>query len=416
MRSETKILMLEDVPEEAELLERELHKAGLAFVARRVQTKSAFIDALRQFEPDVILADSKLPAFDGRSALQIVRQKDPLLPVIMVTGALGDEAAVEFLIAGAIDYVLKDRLARLPPAVQRALREAATSRHRQEAEQRVRRLTRVLQMLSGINTAVVRIREKPALLEEACRIAYQVGSYAYSFVALMDPGQCAARPVAWAGIGADSRTAVRFRVASSAADDSSVTGRVLRTGNVIAFDDAKDYRGPMSDDERIPSAKTFCLASLPLLVDNTAVGAFTVASTEPGTIGGEEINLLQEMVANLSFALQYLHKDSALRYLSYFDPITDLANRTLFCERLARLIGAPPNPAARLVVAAFNVQCLSLVNDSSGRYTGDLLLQCVADLLRRRFDGSEPVAHLGGGAFAVVIPEDTPGPPPEDQI
>ncbi|HLZ97459.1 MAG TPA: response regulator, partial [Steroidobacteraceae bacterium] len=406
MRSETKILMLEDVPEEAELLERELHKAGLAFVARRVQTRSAFIDALRQFEPDVILADSKLPAFDGRSALQIVRQKDPLLPVIMVTGALGDEAAVEFLIAGAIDYVLKDRLARLPPAVQRALREAATSRHRQEAEQRVRRLTRVLQMLSGINTAVVRIREKPALLEEACRIAYQVGSYAYSFVALMDPGQCAARPVAWAGIGADSRTAVRFRVASSAADDSSVTGRVLRTGNVIAFDDAKDYRGPMSDDERIPSAKTFCLASLPLLVDNTAVGAFTVASTEPGTIGGEEINLLQEMVANLSFALQYLHKDSALRYLSYFDPITDLANRTLFCERLARLIGAPPNPAARLVVAAFNVQCLSLVNDSSGRYTGDLLLQCVADLLRRRFDGSEPVAHLGGGAFAVVIPED----------
>src|SRR5690242_2349742 len=114
--------MLEDVPEEAELLQRELQKAGLAFVARRVQTKSAFQQSLDEFKPDLVLADSKLPGFDGRSALQMVRQRDPLLPVIMVTGALGDEAAVELLMAGASDYVLKDRLARLAPAIQRALR------------------------------------------------------------------------------------------------------------------------------------------------------------------------------------------------------------------------------------------------------------------------------------------------------
>src|SRR6202035_3908853 len=110
----------------------------------------------------------------------MVRQKDPLIPVIMVTGALGDEAAVELLIAGASDYVLKDRLARLAPAVRRAVRETAMSRERQESEQRIRRLTRVLQMLSGINTAVVRIREQRDLLGEACRIAHQVGHYAYS--------------------------------------------------------------------------------------------------------------------------------------------------------------------------------------------------------------------------------------------
>ena len=95
MDRELKILMLEDVPEEAELVQRELQKAGLAFVVRRVQTKAAFAESLDEFAPDLVLADSKLPAFDGRLALQMVRQKDPLLPVIMVTGALGDEAAVE---------------------------------------------------------------------------------------------------------------------------------------------------------------------------------------------------------------------------------------------------------------------------------------------------------------------------------
>jgi diguanylate cyclase (GGDEF)-like protein len=416
MSGELKILMLEDVPEEAEVLQRELHKSGLEFVARRVQTRLAFGEALEQFAPDLVLADSRLPAFDGRTALQMVRQKDPLLPVIMVTGALGDEAAVEFLIAGASDYVLKDRLARLAPAVQRALREAAMSRERQEAEQRIRRLTRVLQMLSGINTAVVRIREQPALLEEACRIAYQVGHYAYSFVALIDPGRGVARPVAWTGKGAESRNGVTFRVGNSPDEDGSVTGRVLRTGDVIAFDNAGDYAGPISDVERIENVTNYCLASFPLLVDNTPVGAFTVASTQQGMLGDEELDLLQEMVANLSFALQYLHKDSALRYLSYFDPLTDLANRTLFCERVARLIAPPPSLSAETVVAAFNVPCLSLINDSFGHHIGDLLLQCVADRLRQRFDGNERVAHLGGGAFAVVFPNDAPPPAPQDQI
>jgi diguanylate cyclase (GGDEF)-like protein len=416
MTGELKILMLEDVPEEAEVLQRELHKSGLEFVARRVQTRQAFGEALEHFGPDLVLADSRLPAFDGRTALQMVRRKDPLMPVIMVTGALGDEAAVEFLIAGASDYVLKDRLARLAPAVQRALRDAAMSRERQEAEQRIRRLTRVLQMLSGINTAVVRIREQPALLEEACRIAYQVGHYAYAFVALIDPGKGIARPVAWTGRGAEGRGGVTFRVGNGPDADCSVTGRVLRTGDLIAFDNAKDYAGPILDVERIETVTNYCLASFPLLVDNTPVGAFTVASTQQRMLGDEELDLLQEMVANLSFALQYLHKDSALRYLSYFDPLTDLANRTLFCERVARLISPPPSLAAETVVVAFNVQCLSLINDSFGHHIGDLFLQCVADRLRQRFDGSERVAHLGGDAFAVVFPHDSAPPAPHDQI
>ena len=398
------ILMLEDIPEEAELLERELRKSGLVFTATRVQTRAAFCEALDELAPDLVLADSKLPAFDGRSALQIVRRRDPHLPVIMVTGALGDEAAVELLIAGASDYVLKDRLARLAPAVQRALAEAAGSRARQEAEEKIGRLTRVLQMLSGINTAVVRISDQTKLLEEACRIAHDVGKYAFAFVALIESGTRIARPVAWAGSGPELPHDVSFRVGESPDADGAVTARVLRTGAMIAIDDVRAYRGPLADAERIDWVETHCLASLPLLVDTTPVGAFTVAAFSQQIIGTEELELLQEMVANLSFALQYLHKESTLRYLSYFDPLTDLANRTLFCERLARQLGKASSEH-ETVVAAFNVQCLSLLNDSFGRYTGDLFLQCVADRLKQNFDGSEQLAHLGGGAFAVIFPD-----------
>jgi signal transduction histidine kinase len=139
-----KILMLEDVPEEAEVLERELRRAGLMFVARRVQTKADFTAALDEFGPDLILADAKLPAFDGRSALQMVGQRTPRIPVIMVTGALGDEAAVECLLAGASDYVLKDRPARLGPAVVRALQDEKDRRSREAAESERKRLERAL--------------------------------------------------------------------------------------------------------------------------------------------------------------------------------------------------------------------------------------------------------------------------------
>jgi signal transduction histidine kinase len=132
-RPELKILMLEDVPEEAEIAERELRRAGLEFVSRRVQTKADFACELEEFEPDIILADAKLPGFDGRSALQMVRNRTPRIPVIMVTGALGDEAAVECLLAGASDYVLKDRPARLGPAVVRALQDEKDRRAREAA-------------------------------------------------------------------------------------------------------------------------------------------------------------------------------------------------------------------------------------------------------------------------------------------
>ena len=126
-----RILLLEDVPADAALIQRELTKAGLVFVSQRVDTRSGFEEALRTFAPDVILSDHGLPGFDGAAALQLVKERFSALPVILVTGSLNEETAVEFMKAGAADYVLKDHLTRLPQAIKRALRE---SRLREERE------------------------------------------------------------------------------------------------------------------------------------------------------------------------------------------------------------------------------------------------------------------------------------------
>lgn len=121
------VLILEDVPADAELELWALRKSGLIVTAKIVADKASFIAALEEFKPDILLTDFKLPDFDGLSAIKLAHEKFPNLPIVVVTGALGDESAVELIKAGAVDYILKDRLARLPGAVQKALFEAEKS-------------------------------------------------------------------------------------------------------------------------------------------------------------------------------------------------------------------------------------------------------------------------------------------------
>ncbi|MDP1848318.1 MAG: response regulator, partial [Solirubrobacteraceae bacterium] len=132
--SELNILLLEDSPSDAELLERTLRREGLVFTVLRVDTEPAFKQALEDFKPDIVLADYNLPSYNGRAALGYVQQAHPGIPVIMVTGAIGEEMAVELLTAGARDYILKDRLARLPAAVRRVLSAEQGIRARKAAE------------------------------------------------------------------------------------------------------------------------------------------------------------------------------------------------------------------------------------------------------------------------------------------
>jgi PAS domain S-box-containing protein len=138
MSQTLRVLMLEDTPTDAELEERELRRAGIGYIAKRVQTRDDFIHAIEEFRPDLILSDYNLPDFNGMAALEFVRQNHPDIPVIMVTGALTDVEAVSLIHAGAKDYVLKDRLARLGAAVQRVLSMEQGIRARKQAEKSLR--------------------------------------------------------------------------------------------------------------------------------------------------------------------------------------------------------------------------------------------------------------------------------------
>jgi len=135
MKKETLyLLMLEDNPDDAELAVKALARDEFTIEWNRVDTEESFRKALAE-KPDLILADYSLPTFDGMSALKIKEETAPEIPLILISGTIGEDVAVECLKAGATDYVLKDRLSRLGQVVKRALEEAETYKKRIRAEE-----------------------------------------------------------------------------------------------------------------------------------------------------------------------------------------------------------------------------------------------------------------------------------------
>ena len=158
--------MLEDDASDAELTRFALRKGALNFSMARVETRDEYIRELDEHPPELILSDYSLPGFNGHDALAIAQEKCPETPFIFVTGTMGEEVAIETLKSGATDYVLKTRLSRLMPAVNRALIEAqARVQHRRAQEQ----LRESHEQLRALSVYLQSVRE-----EERTRIAREV--------------------------------------------------------------------------------------------------------------------------------------------------------------------------------------------------------------------------------------------------
>ena len=517
------ILAVEDVAADLMLAEYELRRAGLRWTVDRVETEREFRRGLES-DPDLILCDFKLPQFDGLAALRIAHALAPEVPFIFVTGALGEERAIEALKSGATNYVLKSNLARLGPAVVRALKESQDRRIARQAErrfrdlvqasqdwiweldvdglyifssagaeeilgltpeqirgahysahlhdddralveaalrslgakerrlssltarfrhcdgsyrwlerhalaliddrglvtgyrgtdrdvtirklqaQRIERLNRIHMMLSAINSAVLRIRDRPELLQEVCRIAATQGGYPAAAVLLTDAGTATARIVALAGARADSFREFSATARANAATYSSLTEEALTTGHAVICNDLADLTRNVYGREALLKFGLRAFSVWPLSVDGTVIGALDLGSADAGAFDEEETALLQQVAGSLSFALQYMEKEGVAEYLKYFDPMTGLARRALFCERVARALNsAPAQDVAELQTLVLDVERLGAINDRYGRHIGDRVMQLVAERLKSMIEDPTHLAYLGNGCFSLVM-------------
>ena len=516
-----RLLFIEDVPNDVELAVRQFARSGITVEWRRVDSEVDLRYQLAVFAPQIVISDFSMPQLDGSKALARVHEHDPALPFLYFSGTIGEERAIEALHRGAMDYILKDHIARLVPAVERALREAdllrekrrvvqqlhdivetsqdwiweldadrriiftslaveaimghgadtvkgselldyvvsdsrdsisrklgaleteersirflmpclAKDGHRRWLEtnalalvdangqtigirgasrdvtereaqrQHLARIRRVLRMVSGINGALVRIRERDRLLQEACRIAVSVGGYMAAAVSLLERAQ-SLQIIATAGTFAlPTGTVAPLTVSESNYLHSTAHAILTKTPTVVSG--GTERAEPWDAWTSAPYLPMGTVIAIPLLVDQTVVGAITLCSASNHARDPREMHLLGEVAANVSFALQYFDRQTTVHYLSYFDQLTGLAMRTLFCERLDQQLGSRLGVEARPALIVFDLERLGLINDSAGRHAGDGLLQRVADRLRRRVDDSHCLAHLGAGVFALWLP------------
>ena len=141
MANELRILILEDEAAAADLLEWELRRSKIPFTARRAASKEDYVRGLEEFAPDIILSDYTLPNFDGMQALSLARARVPHVPVVIVTGSINEETAVECMKAGAADYVLKEHLGRMGPAIHGALEKKQAEARLWQSEELLRLIT-----------------------------------------------------------------------------------------------------------------------------------------------------------------------------------------------------------------------------------------------------------------------------------
>ena len=152
MSDNLNILILEDNQSDADLLHRELNKSGLSFTSEIVQTREDFENALQRFNPDIILSDYSLPAFDAVTAFHITQKASPHTPFIIVSGIIGEENAVELIKKGVTDYAPKDKLFTLPTKINRALKD---TQERKEKEIIVEKLKMQTAELLTVNKELV---------------------------------------------------------------------------------------------------------------------------------------------------------------------------------------------------------------------------------------------------------------------
>ncbi|MGQ0836332.1 MAG: EAL domain-containing protein [Gammaproteobacteria bacterium] len=275
---------------------------------------------------------------------------------------------------------------------------------RRQHEERIARLTRMLQMQSGVNAAIVRTRDHGELLREACRLAMEVCRYDTVLVVLRDRARGVGKPIYWAGLGLESGGPPEFPISDGTEPDASLTARALRTGEIVVCNDLRLSEPVVARRKELLALGIRSMVALPLKVGGSTMGVLNLSSREFDAVGDEELRLLQEMAANLSFALQSRQNEATVEFLAAYDALTGLAKRPLLCERIDALLATPGVLESRPVVVAFDVDRLSSVNDTFGRHVGDLLLQRVADRLKDSVDDQQRIGYLGGGTFTLVLP------------
>ncbi len=354
-----RVLIVEDTEDDALLLARSLRHAGYDLVYEQVDTNEAMASALAEREWDLVISDYSMPHFSALAALDVLKQSGLDIPFIVLSGNIGEETAVESMRAGAHDYVMKGHTARLLPAIDRELREAASRRQRRRAEetlldseQRFRSI--FLNATTGMATLSAEgrfLQVNPAFCKMLqCSEEELVGNFTYDFT----------HP-----------------------SDIALTRRL--------FNEAAAGQRQSVDYEK----RFLCKNGDTLWAHVSTCWLFNDQNQVTYSI-----SLIQDITP-------HLQAQQEIRQLAYFDTLTGLPNRQLFHERCKELLSKSGTRSVGVLM--LDLDRFKGINDTFGHEMGDQLLQEVSQRLTDCLEKGAILARLGPDEFAVAV-EDIASP------
>jgi diguanylate cyclase (GGDEF)-like protein/PAS domain S-box-containing protein len=272
---------------------------------------------------------------------------------------------------------------------------------RKLAELRVTRLNRTLSVLSGINSLIVRANDRQTLLKDACRLAVAEGEFQLAWCGLLEGGN-ELRPVATAGNGEDIAAAVSIRLDEPESASSFVADAMRSTQPRFCNDLSAEDARVMHRDLLLERGHLSAIA-LPLAVGDKIGGCFVLFAGSRGYFDDEEIRLLSELSDDISFALDHIGKAERLAYLAAYDPVTGLANRGAFEERIAQYVSMASHTHTEFAVVVADPERFEALNNTFGRAVGDEILQRAARRFAEVAGGDDVSGHVGSDQFAAII-------------
>jgi len=274
----------------------------------------------------------------------------------------------------------------------------------------VRHTNRALRMLSGINTLIVRVRDREELFGEACRIAVEEGEFGMAWIGILDRGITRLVLAGSAGGNAELLADIRDRYLQDvrALQGDTLSGQaVLKKMAVVCNDLQKNPKIKLRDKHAEVGNQS--MAVLPLIVSNEVIGVLALYAREVEFFHEAELKVLTELAGDIAFAIDHIEKQDRLDHLAYYDALTGLANRTLFHERLSQFVGLAAREDRRLAVVMVDIERFRFINDTLGRAGGDDLLRQIAARAEHQSGDLSQLARIGADHFVYMI-QDMAGP------
>ncbi|MBE8718112.1 GGDEF domain-containing response regulator [Cellvibrio polysaccharolyticus] len=348
------VLFIEDSEEDAELTTTELIRGGFSPYAERVETRPGMLAALDKTTWDIILCDFRMPNFSAEDALMTLKASGQDIPFIITSGAVDAEDTVSLLKQGAHDFMNKEALARLVPAIEREIREADVRRQRRLAEDKVRILSSAVQQ----SPVSVLITDPRGVIEYVNRKFEQITGY--------DAADA---------IGRD----LGFTILEQGGTEAM---RTLREH----IDAGTDWRGEFCSIRRDGQVFWEYVTISPLRNDSADITHFII--------------IKEDITVRRNYEEQLLHQ-------ARHDDLTGLANRVLMRERLHQALGKAGREGHQTAVICIDLDRFKNVNDTQGHASGDEVLKEAAARLSGCIYHRDTLARMGGDEFVIVIPKVT---------